>query len=49
MSSAEECVSYALDSLSEVPEVTTRKMMGETMLYASGRLFGGAFTTTACC
>ena len=43
MPSTDEYVSYALDLLSEVPEVTTRKMMGETVLYASGRLFGGVY------
>ena len=43
MSSTQEYVDYALDLLSGVPEVTTRKMMGETVLYASGRLFGGVY------
>lgn len=43
MSSTQEYVDYALDLLSGVPEVTTRKMMGETMLYASGRLIGGVY------
>ena len=36
-----EYLEYVLDLLAEVPEVTTRKMMGEYLLYASGKLFGG--------
>lgn len=43
MSSSAGYVEYVLDLLSEVPDITTRKMMGETMLYASGRLFGGVY------
>ena len=43
MPSTQEYVDYIIDLLSEVPELATRKMMGETMLYASGRLFGGIY------
>lgn len=34
---------YVLDLLADVPEVTTRKMMGEYLLYAEGKLFGGIY------
>lgn len=43
MPSSREYVDYIIDLLSEVPELETRKMMGETMLYTSGRLFGGVY------
>ena len=43
MASSEEYLEYALDLLADVPEVTTRKMMGEYLLYASGKLFGGVY------
>ena len=43
MSSSREYVEYVLDLLVDVPEVTTRKMMGEYLLYASGKLFGGVY------
>ena len=32
-----------LDLLAGVPEVSSRKMMGEYLLYASDRLFGGVY------
>ena len=32
-----------LDLLAGVPEVSSRKMMGEYLLYVSGRLFGGVY------
>ena len=38
-----EYLEYVFDLLAEVPEVTTRKMMGEYLLYASGKLFGGVY------
>ena len=34
---------YVLDLLADVPDVSTRKMMGEYLLYASGKLFGGIY------
>ena len=43
MASSAEYLEYVLDLLADVPEVTTRKMMGEYLLYASGRLFGGVY------
>lgn len=43
MPSSPEYLEYVLDLLADVPEVTTRKMMGEYLLYASGKLFGGVY------
>ena len=43
MASSEGYLEYVLDLLSDVPEVTTRKMMGEYLLYAQGKLFGGVY------
>ena len=43
MASSEEYLGYVLDLLDEVPEVTWRKMMGEYVLYASGKVFGGIY------
>ena len=43
MASTPEYLEYVLDLLACVPEVTTRKMMGEYLLYASGKLFGGIY------
>ncbi|MBR3326237.1 MAG: TfoX/Sxy family protein [Atopobiaceae bacterium] len=43
MASSAEYLAYVLDLLASVPEVTTRKMMGEYLLYASGKLFGGVY------
>ncbi|MBO4365154.1 MAG: TfoX/Sxy family protein [Eggerthellaceae bacterium] len=43
MASSVEYLDYVLDLLSDVPEVTSRKMMGEYLLYACGKLFGGIY------
>jgi len=43
MASSAEYLEYVLDLLADVPEVTTRKMMGEYLLYSSGKLFGGIY------
>lgn len=43
MASSEDYLAYVLDLLWEVPNATTRKMMGEYLLYASGKLFGGVY------
>ena len=43
MASSAECLEYVLDLLADVPEVGARKMMGEYLLYASGKLFGGVY------
>lgn len=43
MATSEGYLEYVLDLLADVPEVTTRKMMGEYLLYAQGKLFGGIY------
>lgn len=43
MASSAEYLEFVLDLLADVPEVTYRKMMGEYLLYASGKLFGGIY------
>ena len=43
MASSAEYLEYVLDLLADVPKVTTRKMMGEYLLYSSGKLFGGVY------
>ena len=43
MASSAEYLEYVLDLLADVPEVSHRKMMGEYLLYASGKLFGGVY------
>ena len=43
MASSPEYLEYVLDLLADVPDVSARKMMGEYLLYASGKLFGGVY------
>ena len=43
VASSEEYLDYVLDLLSEAPEISSRKMMGEYLLYSCGRLFGGIY------
>ncbi len=43
MASSADYLDYVLDLLAEVPEVASHKMMGEYLLYASGKLFGGIY------
>ena len=43
MASSAEYLEYVLDLLGDVSDVTTRKMMGEYLLYSSGKLFGGVY------
>ena len=43
MASSAGYLEYVLDLLADVPDVTSRKMMGEYLLYASGKLFGGIY------
>ena len=43
MASSPEYLEYVLDLLADVPEVSSRKMMGEYLLYAQGKLFGGVY------
>ena len=43
MPSTPEYLEYVLGLLLDVPEVTRRKMMGEYVLYVSGKVFGGIY------
>lgn len=43
MASSEEYLEFVLDLLSKVPDLSCRKMMGEYVLYASGKVFGGVY------
>ena len=43
MASTPEFLEYVLDLLREVPDITYRKMMGEYVLYASGKVIGGIY------
>lgn len=43
MASSVEYLSYVMDLLVDVPDVRHRKMMGEYVLYASGKVFGGIY------
>ena len=43
MASTPQFLEFVLDLLQDVPDVTTRKMMGEYLLYAQGQLFGGVY------
>ena len=43
MASSPAYLEHVLDLLADVPAVTTRKMMGEYLLYASDKLFGGVY------
>ncbi len=43
MASSSEYLEYVLDLLADVPQVSSRKMMGEYLLYASDKLFGGIY------
>lgn len=43
MASSAGYLEYVLDLLANVPEVSTKKMMGEHLLYSSGKLFGGVY------
>ena len=43
MASSAEYLEYVLDLLADVSDVTTLKMMGEYLLYSSGKLFGGVY------
>lgn len=41
MASSRSYVTFILDQLSEAEGITSRPMMGETILYVHGRVFGG--------
>lgn len=43
MASSQGYLDYVLDLLSGVEGLTTRKMMGEYLLYSEGTLFGGVY------
>ena len=43
MAPSPEYLEYVLDLLADASEISTRKMMGEYLLYASGKLFGGVY------
>ena len=43
MPSTQEYLQYTLDQLSGVEGVTTRRMMGEYLLYVRGSLIGGIY------
>ncbi len=43
MASDESYLDYVLDLLADVEHVSSRKMMGEYLLYANGILFGGIY------
>lgn len=43
MASSQDYLDYVLDLLSGVEGLTTRKMMGEYLLYSEGTLFGGVY------
>ncbi len=43
MASSKEYLDFILEQLSELEEITYRKMMGEYILYYRGRIFGGIY------
>ena len=43
MASTPEYLEYVLDLLGGVEDITTRKMMGEYVVYASGKVIGGIY------
>ena len=43
MSSTRDYLEYVLDLLSDVPDITYKKMMGEYILYSDGIIFGGIY------
>lgn len=43
MTTSKDYLAYVLDLLAEVPGVSHRAMMGEYLLYAEGKLFGGVY------
>ena len=43
MASSVEYLEHVPELLADVSEVSTRKMMGEYLLYSSGKLFGGVY------
>ena len=43
MPSTQDYCNFILDQLSFLPDITTRKMMGEYILYYKGKIFGGIY------
>ena len=43
MSSTQDYCNFVLDQLSLLSDITTRKMMGEYILYYKGKIFGGIY------
>lgn len=43
MASSEEFLSFILDQLSNLDEISYRKMMGEYILYFKNKIFGGIY------
>lgn len=43
MASSGEYLEYVLDLLSEVDDISYRRMMGEYVLYYRGKVFGGVY------
>ena len=43
MASSKEYLEYILDQLSELQEITFRKMMGEYIIYYRGKIIGGIY------
>ena len=43
MPSAQDYCDFILDQLSLLSDITTRKMMGEYILYYKGKIFGGIY------
>ena len=43
MSSTQDYCNFVLDQLSLLSDITSRKMMGEYILYYKGKIFGGIY------
>lgn len=43
MASSPEYLEYVLDLLADIEDISMRKMMGEYLVYASGKLIGGVY------
>ena len=43
MASSKDYLEYVLDLLSELDDISYRKMMGEYVLYYQGKVFGGVY------
>lgn len=43
MASTQEYLDYVLELLADVDGITTRKMMGEYLIYLDGRVVGGIY------